>query len=129
MRIAVATWQGRISPVFDTARRIQCFHVANGIAQAAGETELTSDQPQGKIKALQELGASVLICGAISHPLAAMVSGAGIRLAPFLAGDVERVVVAFISGEVNGSCFHMPGCCGRGRRRRGRFGRNWEAQL
>ena len=129
MRIAVATWEGRISPVFDTARHILCFDVEDGVGRPAGVVEVSSDQPQAKLTKLQELGVSVLICGAVSRPLATMLSGMGIRLVPFLAGEVEEIVKAFAVGRLEGVCFHMPGCCGRARRHRGgRRGRRWESE-
>jgi predicted Fe-Mo cluster-binding NifX family protein len=129
MRVAVTAWEGRVSPVFDTARHIFCFDVADGFGRRAGETEMLSDEPQAKLKRLQELGVSVLICGAVSRPLAVMLSATGIRLVPFLAGEVEEIVQAFASGRLEGVCYHMPGCCGRTRRRgRGRCGRRWESR-
>ena len=129
MKIAVPVWEGRISPVFDTARHIVCFDVTNGVGQPAGETELPSDQPQAKLTKLQDLGDSVLLCGAVSRPLAAVLSAAGIRLVPFLAGEVQEIVHAFAVGRLEGVCFHMPGCCGRaGRHRGGRCAEKWESQ-
>jgi len=119
MKIAVPAWEGRISPVFDTARHILCFDVENGVGRPAGETEVSSGDPQAKLKRLQELGVNVLICGAVSRPFATMLSGMGIRLVPFLAGDVEQIVNAFAVGKLEGVRFHMPGCCGIARRHRG----------
>jgi predicted Fe-Mo cluster-binding NifX family protein len=119
MKVAVSAWEGRVSPVFDTARHIRCFDVDGGVGRLAGEAELPSDEPQSKLKKLKELGVSVLICGAISRPLAMTFSASGIQLVPFLAGEVEEVVQAFAEGRLEGACFHMPGCCGRVRRRRG----------
>ena len=119
MRIAVATWEGRISPVFDTARHILCFDVEDGVGRPAGEAKELSNEPQAKLQKLQELGVTVLICGAISRPIATMLSSMGIRLVPFLAGEVDEIVNAFAVGRLEGVCFHMPGCCGRPRRHRG----------
>ena len=73
-----------------------------------------------------KLGVEVLICGAISRPLAEMITDSGIRLIPFLSGDVEEVIQAFLAGNLPNSAFLMPGCCGR--RRRFRSGRGRGAQ-
>ena len=129
MKVAVSAWEGRVSPVFDTARQIRCFDVDAGVGRLTGEAELSSDEPQAKLKKLQELGVSVLLCGAVSRPLAAILSATGIRLVPFLAGEVEEIVNAFAVGRLEGMCFHMPGCCGQARRHRGgRCGRRSEAK-
>lgn len=119
MKIAVPTWQGRVSPVFDTARHVRCFDVADGTGRPAGEVELPPEPDAARLSKLQENEVSVLLCGAISQPVAAKLSAAGIRLVPFLAGDVEEIVQAFATGRLEAECFRMPGCCGRARRHRG----------
>lgn len=129
MKVAVPSWEGRISPVFDTARRVLYFDVVDGEARPVGGAELPSSNPQARLRQLQEAGVALLLCGAISRPLADAVTASGLRLVPFLAGDVERVVAAFASNELGNVCFHMPGCCGRARRRRGgRCGGRWESK-
>ena len=127
MKVAVPEWEGRVSPVFDTARHILCFEVGGDAIHAAGEAEALSDQPLGAIPTLQGLGVNVLLCGAISRPLAAMIAAAGIRVLPFLAGDVQEIVNAFAEGRLDGADFQMPGYCGQARRHRaGHCGRRWK---
>jgi hypothetical protein len=36
-----------------------------------------------------------------------------VRVLPFIAGDVDEVIQAYITGELNRPRFAMPGCCGR----------------
>lgn len=129
MKLAVATWEGRISPVFDSARRLSCYEVTDGTARPVGEAALPSDQPLARVEKLRELGVAVLLCGAVSRPLAAMITAAGIRLTPFLTGEVDQVVVAFACGRIADACYQMPGCCGRRHRRRhGQCGGRWEVK-
>jgi predicted Fe-Mo cluster-binding NifX family protein len=58
----------------------------------------------------------VLICGAISRPLEAMLLSAGVEVIPQTCGPVEEVLKAFMSGKLTEKAFLMPGCCGRRRR-------------
>jgi predicted Fe-Mo cluster-binding NifX family protein len=126
MVVAVSAWEGRVSPVLDTARHMVCFHIADGVNRPAGVIDVPSDDPQTKLKKLQEAGAEVLICGAVSAPLAAMLSAMGLRLVPFCAGEVAEIINAFADGRLDGACYRMPGCCGRAHRRRwGHRGRRW----
>ena len=54
-----------------------------------------------------------LVCGAISRPLAEKALAAGIKVIPFVAGDVEEVIEARLQGELPSSALAMPGCLGR----------------
>ncbi len=126
MKIAIAVWKGRISPVFDTARHLMVMDVEAGKALSRHEESLVDQMAHMKVSRLVKLGVEVLICGAISRPLAEMITGSGIRLIPFLSGDVEEVIQAFLAGNLPNSAFLMPGCCGR--RRQFRSGRDRGAQ-
>ena len=68
---------------------------------------------------LAELGVDVLVCGAISWPLEALLTASGIRVIPLVCGGVEEMVRAFRGGTLGDERFTMPGCC-RKRRRRNR---------
>jgi len=72
----------------------------------------TSD-PVAKVNRLTDLGVNVLICGAVSRPLADMIVARGIKLVPFVAGETDRVVEAYLAGNLPNTAFAMPGCCGR----------------
>lgn len=119
MRIAVPTWEGRVSPVFDTARRILVVHVENGEIRSRREESLAGGMPPAITAQLGGLGVNVLICGAVSRPLANMIVASGIELIPFAGGDVDEILRAFLAGKVLEPAFLMPGC----RRMRGGVGR------
>jgi len=72
------------------------------------------------------VGVETLICGAISGQFAYMVTTAGIELIPWISGQVEGVLQAFLRRNLFDRQFLMPGhpdywdkSPGRGRRRRG----------
>jgi predicted Fe-Mo cluster-binding NifX family protein len=125
MRVALTAWDGRISPVFDTARHLQVVDVDGGLLTGRVEEPLDEDLPDRRVARLAVLKVDALICGAISRPLADMVQTAGIQLVPFVAGPVEEVLRAYVKGTLPAAVFQMPGCCGgrgRFRRCRGRRG-------
>lgn len=127
MKVAIPHWQGRISPVFDVAGSVLLVDVADGKELARQNVAINAEQPQARANLIAGHGATVLICGAISWPLEMALSTAGVKVIPQTCGEVERVLAAFISGQLNHDAFLMPGCCGRRRRfqagRRG--GRRW----
>ena len=132
MKVALATWNGRISPVFDVARQLLLLDVTDGRVTARREETLPGDEMQVQAAQLATLGAQVLICGAISHSMAAVLAGKGIRVIPFTAGTVEEVVAAWLADALPSAVLSMPGCCGQQKRCRhgranggGRAGRPW----
>ncbi len=119
MKLALANWNGRISPVFDVARQVVLLEIERGLVTARREEPLPGTDPQAQAQKLAELGAQTLICGAISQPMAAILAARGIKIVPFTAGAVDEVLTAWLSGNLPNPALSMPGCCGRTRRRHG----------
>jgi predicted Fe-Mo cluster-binding NifX family protein len=126
VKLAVTTWQGRVSPLLDGARRILLLELDRGKVISRAEHKLRSEEPLQKAEQLAELSVDALICGAVSRPLAEFISRRGIRLVPFVAGEIEEVIAAYLAGNLPCPGLAMPGCCRRrmqrpgGRMRRGR---------
>lgn len=119
MKIAIACWDNRIAPVFDTTRQIRLIEVRDGQVISEKLEALQETSPPQKLERLQALNVQTLLCGAISRPLHHMLSTAGIEVVPFLAGELCDVAKAWITGGAQMDRFVMPGCCGRGRGRAG----------
>jgi len=128
MRIAVSVWEGRVSPVFDSSRRMLVVDIVDGRAGDRREVELPADSPAERVSHLRGLNVSTLLCGAISRPLAEWLQAAGVEVHPFVAGSVEEVLSGYLSGQLNRADFRMPGCCGRRRRHCGGRGRQGEGR-
>ena len=115
MKVALATWNGRISPVFDVARQVLMLDVEDGHVAARHEEPLPGTEPQAQAGRLAALAPKTLICGAISQPMAALLAAINIRVIPFTAGAVEEVLAAWLAGNLPDPALSMPGCCGRRR--------------
>jgi len=118
MRTAIPVYNGRVSPVFDTARHILIVDVEAGEEIARAEHDAAGLSPWQRAKLLSEHGVSHLICGAISMPMMNMLTAHGITVVNNVAGEVDEVFRAYIASTPLGPRFMMPGCFGRGR---GRF--------
>lgn len=125
MKVALATWNGRISPVFDVARQIQLVEIEDHRILAQREEALPGLQPQAQADRLKALGTEVLICGAVSQAMAAVLEAAHLQVVPFTAGTVEDVLAAWLAGDLSAPELCMPGCRGR-RRRYGGNRRRWQ---
>ncbi|MFP3937193.1 MAG: NifB/NifX family molybdenum-iron cluster-binding protein [Phycisphaerae bacterium] len=118
MRVAIADFDGRVSPVFDVARHLRVLDVDAGEAAAREDVALAEYHDLSRVARLEELGVDVLICGAISRPLELALSSAGVRVISRICGPVEEVVAAFLEGRLTSDAYLMPGATRRRRRAR-----------
>jgi predicted Fe-Mo cluster-binding NifX family protein len=121
MRIAFATWNGRIAPVFDVTRRLHVVETDGPHVVRECEEPLEDEPPAARAARLVALRVEALVCGAISRPQGALVQSYGIALVPFVTGELREVVDAWRAGALESGAFAMPGC-GRARGRRFRDG-------
>jgi predicted Fe-Mo cluster-binding NifX family protein len=124
VRVAIANFDGRVSPVFDVARRLLLVDVDARSEAVRQEVSLADCDPLSRVGRLVGLGVEVLICGAISRPLEAALLSAGIQVVAQTCGPVDEVLAAYGAGRLNGQAFLMPGSCGRRRRARHGHGRD-----
>lgn len=118
MKTAFTTWEDRIAPVFDVSRQIHLVEIEGGRIVRESEEALTDELPVQKALSLAELGIDTLVCGAISNTMQDMVAAYGIRVVPFVSGDLREVIEAWMSKGLERDLFIMPGCCGARRRLR-----------
>ncbi|MBN1546346.1 MAG: NifB/NifX family molybdenum-iron cluster-binding protein [Syntrophaceae bacterium] len=119
MKLAIPTWDGKISPVFDVARNLLVVNIKGSFEVARQIEAIPEMEVAHRARRIARFGVDVLICGAISRPLERMLVSEGIQVIPQTCGPVEDVLLAFLSGQLTGQAFLMPGCCGRHRKRRG----------
>ena len=109
MKVAVAVYNNRISPVFDASKNVLVLDIENRHVQARQEEAFSSDSPVYKVFRLSELGVEELICGAVSTDLARLLDKNGIRIIPYTAGDLDEVVAAYLSAKLPSPGLRMPG--------------------
>jgi len=120
MKLMVPTLRNRISPVLDVARHFLLVDTEGDGKTKHREFLIESTEITAKAKKIVDMGTQVLICGAISWPLEALLVSAGVQVIPNTCGIVEEVIKVFLSGEFTEQAFLMPGCCGKRRRRQNR---------
>ncbi len=125
MKVVLPTNGDRVSPLLDAAKNFVLVATASDGTRSRKELVIDVTDSIGKAKRIGELGADVLICGAISWPLEVMVTSAGTRVIPNTCGFLDEVVDAYFAGELTEHAFLSPGCPGRQHRRCHRHGRRW----
>jgi predicted Fe-Mo cluster-binding NifX family protein len=127
MRVAIPIFGERVAPVFDWCKRIAVVDTDSAEEPGREEADLADVMPFHRPDRLVDLGVEVLLCGGISPSLAQLVEAHGIRVVPWVAGDVGAVLAEFIAGRLPSEGFMMPGCRGGGGGHRRRRGRRWQA--
>jgi predicted Fe-Mo cluster-binding NifX family protein len=123
-KIAVTIWGPRVSPVFDSARLLLIAELVDGGIAGMSSLEFDPGRPTQLVQLLRDRGIGVIICGAVSDGPADMLEAGGIKVIPFITGNVGKVLETYIRGNPEWTEFTMPGCAGnnfccRGKIRRG----------
>lgn len=114
MKTAFSYWGNRIAPVFDTTGEIQIIEAESGLVVRRVDKTLAEVVPVQRALHLQDLGIGTLVCGAISRPLHGLIVAYGIEVVPFVAGELDEVIQAWLGNRLETGTFIMPGCRGRG---------------
>ena len=110
MKIAVPIWQDQVSSVFDFAHKLLIVELENGIEKERKEVELAEQSDLKRAEKLKQLGVGVLICGAISRPLADMIHSLRIQILPCVTGSTEEILNAYKTGHLHFTKYTMPSC-------------------
>lgn len=131
MKLAITPWNGRVAPVFDSSERLLILDGAPyvhsmdrlsmdgrprpeefsvGGRSMGEEFDISKKAPAQKVRFLADQGVEQLICGAISKDLEILLRDLGIDVYSFIAGDVDVVLHAWITGQLDTAIYAMPGC-------------------
>ena len=122
MKVAIPVYGDYVSNVFDFAHKLLLVDIENGKEMQRSEVGLDGLSLLQRVGQLKIHGVNVLVCGAVSQLLANMVVQSGIEILPYLTGNTEHVISAYMTGHLSRPEFYMPGCWfgaqrGFGRRR------------
>ncbi|SHJ48949.1 NifB/NifX family molybdenum-iron cluster-binding protein [Desulfofundulus thermosubterraneus] len=110
MIVALARWGGRISPLFDVTQEALVVDIGRGGLISRRQVRLDDPGWPSRVEQMVHLGVEVLICGGISNFLYHQLVARGIQVIPWVTGDVEEVLQAYLQGRLNQERYAMPGC-------------------
>lgn len=119
MKVALPTWDGRVSPVFDVAHELLVADVREQAVGTQATHVILETDAAARAKTVADLGVTVLICGAISQALEQLLRSRGVRVIPRKCGDAHEVLMAHINGRLDEAQYTMPGCQSEASPRRG----------
>lgn len=119
MALAIAVWGDQVSTTLDFARALRVSEVEGGREISRREVPLSDEPAARRARSMRDMGVGVVLCGAVSRPLAEALSRAGVQVVPHVSGPVDEVLGAYLCGRLSEPRFMQPGC-GPGARRRWR---------
>ncbi len=114
MKVGITVWEDRISPVFDAARMLLVVCIENHRLVSRQLMPCRPEMIGEFVRMLEDEQVEEVICGAISQVPAETLRAHEIRLVPFVAGMVDRVLSGYVEGD-SMERYRMPGCCGNNR--------------
>lgn len=119
MKIAMPIWNERISPVMDTANQLLIIKIENGTELSQSIKTLPQRNMVHRVQFIISIGIDILICGAISRLLENILIHHGLKVIPWIKGDIEEIITAYLNGNLQKIDFNLPGCrrrCRQGKR-------------
>lgn len=117
MKLAIPVCAEKIATTIDFARELLVADCEGSREVHRSRVALEEALPANRAKGIIRLGIHVLICGAISRPLATLIQDSGIQVIPLVSGSVDDVLAAFLADRLDESRFLLPGCTADDRRR------------
>jgi predicted Fe-Mo cluster-binding NifX family protein len=108
-RLAATVWEERISPLFEVSERALLLTVHDGKPVGRLEVALPPGGGEAKLAFLRGLGVDTVLCGAISRAVAERADALHLRVVPFLAGEIEEVLNAYLRDRLPSRRLAMPG--------------------
>ncbi len=118
MKMAVTVWDNRISPVADSARHLLVAQIHNQKIQGLRYDYFDQESLFYRARKLADLDIKILVCGAISYFYSTLIEGYGIRVIPFIRGEVNEVLEAYLDQSLSSPRFVMTGCVPEPNKRR-----------
>ena len=89
MKVAMPIWEGRLSPVMDSAGRLLVIEIINGQELSRAAYEIPSADVNTRARFIAGLGIDILICGAISQQMEQRLKAAGVQTSSWFRGEAS----------------------------------------
>lgn len=110
MRLALTVWENRVSPVADSAGQLLLVDIGNTSILGRRYERFQQDSLFYRARRLADLNTKIFICGAISDFFRSLIEGYGIRIIPFIRGNADDVLQAYLAQSLSNPRFVMVGC-------------------
>jgi len=101
MKLALTVWEGRISPLFDSAHVLLIADIKNRRITRKHLERFDCGSAFSRAERLNDLGVNLLICNGISTAFANLIEAYRIKIIPFVAGPLDEVLDAYLNGRLS----------------------------
>ena len=108
-RVGIPVFESRVSPVLDACNHLQVFDIENGRVVQRLEISLEKINLAERIEVLARWGVRKIICAGVSDVMCKYLAARKIELIGGIAGEIEKVLKAYICNRLHHECYHMPG--------------------
>lgn len=112
MIIGMTVWGNRVSPVFDSSNKLLVATTCQAVVIKRSILEFEPGNEKAMIKMLARLRVEILICGAITDDQTQVLVKQGIRVIPFMTGQVGDILDTCIRNPEQLNRHLMPGAKG-----------------
>jgi predicted Fe-Mo cluster-binding NifX family protein len=109
IKIAIPVFENRISPRFDFAPGFGLYDIEGERITGSREISCEGWSDGERISQLKGFGVDTLICGGLPCYLQSVLTNSGIKVIPWVAGDVNDALSLFLRGQLNSGMVVCPG--------------------
>jgi hypothetical protein len=121
MCLALAAYENRMASLLETANQLACVDLPAIDSKPKKIVAVIDHTLPYLMQLLQRNNVAILICGAINGCMFRAIESMGIKVIPWITGNIDDVLAAFKNNTLE-QCV-MPGCLkGHGWGKRGRHG-------
>lgn len=108
-RVAIPIFESRVSPVLDSCQRMVVVDIESGGEIRRQELTLEKMSLYERIEVISRWGIRKIICAGVSDVMCRFLAGKNIALESGIAGELEKIINAYICNRLDDACFIMPG--------------------
>ena len=108
-RVAIPVFESRVSPVLDSCKRIVVVDFEGGCEIRRQEIPLEKMSIHERLEVITRRGIRKIICAGVSDVMCKFLAGKNISLISGIAGELEKIIDAYICNCLDDPRFLMPG--------------------
>lgn len=116
--LAIPVFRSRVAPVLNWCSKMLILGESAATCAVGQEMLLLNMSAFDRLRILRDEGICTLICGALSPDLLSYGEHLGLRIICGVAGDVDEVLRAYHTQQLDQPRFWLPGCTGQRNYRR-----------
>ncbi len=108
-RVAIPVFESRVSPVLDSCQRMVVVDIEKGCEIRRQVLTLDKMSIHERIEVMARWGIRKIICAGISEVMCKILASKNITLVSGIAGELEKIIDAYICNHLDDACYIMPG--------------------